>query len=195
MYLVVVKNELRNSSEKELSTSELIQQCLNKDASAQREFVEKYGKKIMQVCHRYSTLTVEPLDIFQESFIQVFSVLHQFDEQKGQLEGWLYRISVNVALKLIKKNARYDQATAIEDVHGHDDLITEVNDSLGYKELLSFIKQLPEPQRTIFNLYVIDGYDHSEIGERLGISSNASRSHLSRAKTKIKELHNAYNHE
>lgn len=178
-----------------MKTSELIQKCLNHDPKAQREFVELYGKKIMQVCHRYSTLTVEPLDIFQESFIQVFSVLHQFDEQRGQLEGWLYRISVNVALKLIKKNARYDLATTIEEVPSHHDLITEVNDSLGYNELLSFIKQLPEPQRTIFNLYVIDGYDHAEIGERLGISANASRSHLSRAKTKIKELHNAYNHE
>lgn len=178
-----------------MDTEKLIKGCLDGEASAQRVFVERYGKKIMMVCHRYATQTVEPSDIFQEAFIQIFSVLDKYDSSKGEIEGWLYRVSVNKALKLIRKNLRYDQAVDIEDHVNNDDLRTEMNDSLGYKELLGFIKQLPEVQRMIFNLKVIEGYDHSEIAEKLGISSVNSRSHLSRAKNKIKAMHLAYNHE
>ncbi len=142
----------------------------------------------MVVCHRYSTLTVEPNDIFQEAFIQIFSVLDQFDESKGSIEPWLYRITVNVALKLIRKNKRYDEAAEVQDVQ-HETLQVELNDNLSYQELLGFINRLPEVQKIVFNLYAIEGFDHNEIGEKLNITASTSRSNYTRARQKLQEMH------
>ena len=157
--------------------------------------MEHYGKKLLVVCHRYATLTIEPSDIFQEAFIQIFSVLDKYDASKGVIEGWLHRITVNVALKQIRKHQRYDQATDIDDLVNENTLTTELNDSLTYKELLGFIKRLPEVQQVVFNLYAIDGYSHDEIGEQLNITASTSRLNYSRAKKKLQEMYMAHNHE
>lgn len=178
-----------------MDSVDLLNRCLKKEPAAQRQFVEQYGKRIMVVCHRYATTSLEPSDIFQEAFIKIFAVLDQFNSEKGVLEAWIYRITVNVALKLIRKNIRYDQASEIEDQLDNDDLKTELNDNLSYNELLAFIDKLPEMQRFVFNMYAIEGFNHDEIAEQLGISGSTSRSQYSRAKAKLKAMHAAYNNE
>lgn len=178
-----------------MDVADLLNRCLKKEPAAQRQFVEQYGKRIMVVCHRYATTTLEPSDIFQEAFIKIFAVLDQFDSEKGIIEAWIYRITVNVALKLIRKNIKYDQASEIADHVDNEDLRTELNDSLSYNELLGFINQLPDMQRLIFNMYAIEGFNHEEIAEQLGVTGSTSRSQYSRAKVKLKAMHEAYNNE
>ena len=139
----------------------------------------------MTVCLRYACDQAEAEDILQESFIKVFSHIGQY-RFEGSLEGWIRRIVVHTALRTLqKKKIRFMEID--EDL----DLAQSVNADglvgLSVEELLKLIGNLPDGYRLVFNLYVLEGYDHNEIAEMLKIKPATSRSQLLKARKVLQE--------
>lgn len=166
---------------------DLFKRCLSKDPTAQRELYNRYAGKMMGVCMRYANSRDEASDILQDGFVKVFQKLDSF-ELKGSLEGWVRRIMVNTALDQIRRNKPMMNSVDVEDsahLVQHDDYTVE---TMTTETMLELLKTIPEGYRTVFNLYVIEGYSHKEIADELGISVNTSKSQFSRARDYIKKV-------
>jgi len=137
----------------------------------------------MTVCRRYSHDQKEAEDILQESFIRVFSNIGQY-RFEAPLEAWIRRIVVHTALKIIRKMSIH-----FADLDNHSEetqsIDSEALTNLGAEELLRQIASLPEGYRLVFNLYVIEGYDHGEIAAMLNIDVVTSRSQLLKARRRL----------
>lgn len=159
--------------------------CLNGERKAQFELYQLFSKKMYGVCLRYAPNELEAKDILQLGFIKIFQKCTYFDN-KGSLEGWIRKIMVNTAIE----NHRKNKIAFVESVSEKHDIVAGTMDTEGavqYKDLLAMVQSLPLGYRTIFNLYVIDGYSHREIAEQLSISESNSKSQLSRARQWLKE--------
>jgi RNA polymerase sigma-70 factor (ECF subfamily) len=132
------------------------------------------------VCLRYSKDSAEAEDNLQEGFIRVFTKIDQFGF-KGSFEGWIRRIMVNTALEKFRKK---DQLYPVEDIIIYEDisLTDDTISQMSAEDLLKMIQKLPPRYRMVFNLYVIEGYSHQEIGAMMNISEGTSKSNLSRAR-------------
>jgi len=167
------------------STENLIAQCLKCDTTAQFDLYQKYSPKMFGVCLRFAKCREEAEDILQEGFIKVFRNLKTF-RNEGKLEAWIRRIMVNTAINFYKRkypvfpDIDFDRLQLKH--HANED-ITAV---MSHKEILETVQKLPKGYRMVFNLYVIEGYAHKEIGNMLNISVNTSKSQLSRAKDLLK---------
>ena len=137
----------------------------------------------MTVCRRYSHDQKEAEDILQESFIRVFSNIGQY-RFEAPLEAWIRRIVVHTALKIIGKKSIHfaDLDNRPEEAQSID---SGALTNLGAEELLRQIASLPEGYRLVFNLYVIEGYDHGEIAAMLNIDVVTSRSQLLKARRRL----------
>lgn len=159
---------------------QLIEQCINNDPKAQKELYKIFAPKLFGICLKYCANKTIAEDLFQESFITIYKKLHQFKHQ-GSFEGWAKRITINTILQYFKKQKKHQPiiddliTDQIEDIE-----IDDIDFKLDY--LLELIQDLPNQYRLVFNLYVLDGYLHSEIAEMLNISVGTSKSNLSRAK-------------
>ncbi len=169
----------------EIEDIQLIKRCIADDRLAQKAFFKKYYSYGMSICDRYIDEKDEVSWVLSNGFLKVFENLKKFDLSKP-FKPWLKTILVNTCYTFIKLNKKYKY----EDV----DVAAQVEDSsvdfqsdISYEELLEQIKSLPNQYRTVFNLYVIDGYNHFEIGKMLGISEGTSKSNLFKAKEKLKE--------
>ena len=170
-----------------LTDDELIKGCIQENESCQRELFRLYAGRMLGVCQRYARSTADAEDIVQDAFIKIFEKIYQF-KSEGSFEGWIRRIVVNTALKKYTV-IRYDK-----EVSGYE--ITDRNESsmeasayahLNEKELLGMISNLPDGYRLVFNLYVIEGYQHEEIAQMLKIQPGTSRSQLVKARNMLKE--------
>ena len=168
------------------SEEEIIEGCKRKDPVFEEALHQRYARKMMGVCTRYGQTRFEAEDIFQEAFVKVFQNIHTY--QGGAFGGWIKRIFVNTAINHYHKNKKHANQLEYEDfpeVHVENE---EILSSLATAELLKFINQLPEGYRLVFNLYVIEGYTHKEIGEMLGIQEGTSKSQLAKAKACLKKI-------
>jgi RNA polymerase sigma-70 factor (ECF subfamily) len=168
------------------SEKELVEQCLKGNPKSQEALYKQYAPRMYGVCMRYARNTLEADDILQEGFIKVFNFLKDY-RQQGSLEGWIRRIVVNTAINYYRSKIHEWDEVNIEKVSGSPNLETSEIDNLSRDELLAQIQKLPEGYRLVFNLYVIEGYNHPEIGRLLNISENTSRSQLSRARASLRE--------
>lgn len=152
-----------------------------------RYLYDQYSGKVMAVARRYGTLQHRTDDIFQDAFIHIFQQLPKYDPKRGELGAWIYRLSVNVALKLIQKESRTTpvEQEAFEEIQCSD---VEALSQLSIEELYQVIEKLPEGQRLVVNLYIIEGYSHREIAELLKITESTSKSQLSRAKSSLVKM-------
>lgn len=133
-------------------------------------------------------------DVLQESFLRIFDGIGSFEYRgKGSLKGWLTKITVNEALKFIRRNDKIE----FVDISSHQDIQPDEEpdiDSVPSSVIFRLIRELPDGYRTIFNLYVIENRSHKEIAALLGIKESTSASQLHRAKsllaTKIRQYNN-----
>jgi RNA polymerase sigma factor (sigma-70 family) len=159
---------------------EYIRKCIRGDGKAQTELYRRYASKMYGVCLRYSKDSSEAEDNLQEGFIRVFTKIDQFGF-KGSFEGWVRRIMVNTALEKFRKK---DQLYPVEDIMIYEDisLTDDTISGISADDLLKMIQKLPPRYQMVFNLYVIEGYSHQEIGAMMKISEGTSKSNLSRAR-------------
>ena len=169
-----------------MTDEELIRGCVRDDQSSQRQLFHKYAGKMLAVCQRYARNPMDAEDIVQDAFIKVFDKLHQF-KSEGSFEGWIRKIVVNTALKKYTV-IRYEKEISGYEVKERDENTTEASaySQITEKELLGLINNLPDGYRLIFNLYVIEGYQHEEIATMLKIQPGTSRSQLVKARNMLK---------
>lgn len=180
-------------SEKKFNTEkELVHACLKNDRNAQFELFQRFSYQLKGVCIRYMVDSDTVEDALQESFIRVFSNLKSYNFE-GPLGAWLRKITVNTCLEICRKNATLKSHLDELQKDPNNFIVLSNSDKsifqhLSAEELIAKINQLPIGFRTIFNLYAIEGYNHEEIGNLLGISSGTSKSQYSRARLKLQEM-------
>ena len=165
-----------------MSLDQLIQKCKKNDTKAQSDLYKLFSSKLFALCLKYSRNYAEAEDNLQDAFVTIFKKISQY-KNKGSFEGWLKRIVVNTALQRYRSKGVFDivNEEQIEDVS-----IEVENDSIDIDFLLNSIQELPDRYRLVFNLYVLDGYSHKEIGEMLGIATGTTKSNLARARMILK---------
>ena len=175
-------NEQRNQN---ITESDLIQGCLNGERRMQEELYRRFAPKMYTVCLRYAGKAEEAEDILQEGFIKIFRKLSTF-RGDGSFEGWLRRVFVNTSIEHFRKK-NYLQPVTEKEESTIEGKYLSVLDSLATKDIMKLIQELSPGYKTVFNLYVVEGYTHKEIGEMLMISEGTSKWHLNAARQKLKE--------
>jgi len=177
---------LKAVSNHNISEFDLIEGCKQGNRQMQSALYQQFSPKMYGICLRYAANTEEAEDILQEGFIKVFSKIDSF-RSEGSFEGWVRRIFVNTAIEQFRKK-KYTQAIGEQEENTLESSSLSALDGLGEKDILQIVQQLSPGYRTVFNLYVIEGYSHREISEMLGINEGTSKSQLSRAKIVLQEL-------
>ena len=165
----------------------LIEPCKRGDRAAQKALFDALAPKMYAVCLRYMDDTMNAEDVLQEGFITLFTKLDSYSGE-GSFEGWARKIFVNTALMSLRKKDILNLSDDIDLAGEVDSGWTTPVQQLSYKELMKLISGLSPGFRTVFNLYVLEGYSHKEIAEALGISENTSRSQLQRARTLLQQM-------
>ncbi len=163
----------------------IIEGCIEENDSCRRELYDAYSSKLFAVCRRYMGNTEDAQDVFQESMVIIYLKIEQFDFNRGDFEAWIYRITVNEAIRQLKK--KHQHLMEPLDIKASDVSIS-FEDSVTLNDLKKLIDQLPVGQKTIFNLAVVEGYKHEEISKILNIGVSTSRSQLHRAKEALRDF-------
>jgi RNA polymerase sigma factor (sigma-70 family) len=166
--------------------NQILAQCIDNQAKAQKQLFDLLAPKMFTVCLRYAQDEDEAKDILQESFIKVFNNLDKFSH-KGSFEGWVKRIFINTSIEFYRKNQK-------QKIVDNIDMVKEISiDSqtlslLKAADLMKLVNNLPKGYRTVFNLFVVEGYSHDEISKMLNITENTSKSQLHKARLHLQEL-------
>lgn len=174
-----------------LNLNQLIQASIKGDSKAQERLFYTYAGKMMTICKRYAHSTDEAEDFLQDGFIRVFRYLHTY-ENSGSFDAWIRKVFVNTALKQIKRKIKYFEEIN-DDSNNVASADVDIVSKLSELEILDLLKLLPDGYKTVFNLYVVEGFSHKEIAELLNIEESTSRSQLVKARKllqdKIVDLH------
>lgn len=165
----------------------LILGCKKMQRDAQRQVYEQLSKKLYYTCKRYLKKEEEIEEVLADSFLTIFTKIDQLKEI-GAFEAWVRKITVNQCLHQLKRKVNFNLYLEDTKLHLQPESLPETN--LEEEDLLNLLNFIPEGCKTIFNLFVIEGYGHKEIASMLQISEGTSKSQLNVAKTKLKELVN-----
>jgi RNA polymerase sigma factor (sigma-70 family) len=163
-----------------LSEQELIEGCRKGNRAFQKALYDRYCRKMLVVCLRYSKTTAEGEDILQEGFVKVFQGIKDF-RQEAKLETWITRIMVNTALNVQRKKLYLYPMVDVAEINLPEEEMSI--SGIHFTQLLEMIQSLPQGCQIVFNLFAIEGYSHKEIAESLGISEGTSKSQFARAKS------------
>lgn len=161
---------------------EIIQGCINCESWAQKKMYESHASAMMSVCVRYVSDWETARDLLQDGFVKLFTKIDTYSGA-GSFEGWMRRIFVTTALEHLRRNDALKQSSSLDNYENTiEDVDVTVLDKISTDDLMKCISELPTGFRTVFNLYAIEGYSHSEIAKELKISENTSRSQFMRAR-------------
>ncbi len=166
-----------------MSQEELIQNCRKGNRKAQELLYRNYAAALYGVCLKYSRNKTEAEDNLHDSFMTIYEKIGQY-RSKGSFEGWMKRITVNTVLQKYRKE---EPLNVVHENTAGEITVDSIYSDISLQTLLEYIRELPNKYRTTFNLYVLDGYTHKEIGELLGTSIGTSKSNLARARLLLKE--------
>ncbi len=139
----------------------------------------------MSICIRYANDRDSAAEMLNDAFMKIFTNLRKFDLSRP-FKPWLRRVLINTCLNFIKRNNTVFTSD-LEDVHNQSSP-EEILSGIAYDDVLKMIRKLSPAYRTVFNLYVIEGYKHEEIAEMLNISTGTSKSNLSKAKQQLRKV-------
>jgi len=151
---------------------------------AQRELYDWLAPRLYRTCRRYLKKEEEIEEAIADACYTIFTKLDQLKEN-GAFETWARRIAVNHCLQLLRRKVNFN--LYLED-SAQAQAVGQAQHSLNEDDLLGLLSTLPEGSRTVFNLFVIEGYGHREIADMLSISEGTSKSQLNAAKTRLKDL-------
>ena len=187
--LVSVKFDVKKKlmqEELDKNFDQVIQGCCRQNRNSQNNLYRLFYPYGMSICIRYVDSEARAVSLLNEGFLKVFRNINQYGPERP-FKPWFRKILVNTAINHIKKQKKFKQEVAMDEaknVHQDEDALSQI----AYQELMSMVKSLSTAYRTVFNLYVIDGFKHHEISSKLGISVATSKSNLSRARAKLREL-------
>jgi RNA polymerase sigma-70 factor (ECF subfamily) len=155
---------------------------MNNDRVAQEQLYKQFHGPMASICMRYTRNENDAVEVLHSGFLKVFKNINRFDPTKASLYTWIRTIMVNTAIDFLRQKSRWfvshGELEKVETGGVDPDAIQR----LTVQELLKLVQQLPPATQAVFNLYVIDGYTHKEIGKLLGISDGTSKWHLSEAR-------------
>lgn len=166
---------------------QLIQGCVAGKRDCQESLYRIYSPRMFAICMRYASDYHTAEDILQEGFIKVFSNIDRY-RSEGSFEGWMKRIFINTAIEHYRKQFRFDGSNEIPASAG--EIPDDAYNMLSAKELLELVQNLSPGYRTVFNMYVVEGFSHKEIAENLQISEGTSKSQLARARSILQKMIN-----
>ena len=163
---------------------ELIHGCIRNERGAQEKLYRLFYPKMMALVRRYIDQDVQAEEVLNNGFLRAFQKVDQYTFQ-GSFEGWLRKIVFHAVSDYVKQNIKYSEKVLLieKDQFIHKDHA----DRMYYNELLELVQALPGATRSVFNMYVMEGFSHKEIGKMLGISEGTSKWHLSEGRRMLKE--------
>lgn len=162
---------------------EVIDGCLKEKAKSQRLMVEQFYAMARRTCLRYAQSMEEAEEIADDGFVKMFSSLGNFDRSKA-FEPWLTTIMVRTAIDYFRRRQNILPVSELDETIHMSEEGSSI-DLLSAQEMMSLIQQVLPVYRLVFNLYTIEGYDHNEIAEQLGITASTSRANLAKARSKL----------
>lgn len=163
-----------------MNESRLVEGCRRGDAKAQRALFDQYAKSMLMLCRRYLQNDVQAEEALLSGFEKFFRTMDRFVHSgDGGVAPWLRKIMVNECLLCLRQKSMVVLRDELPDGEAADE---DAIARMSAEEILLMIGRMPEGYRTVFNLYVIEGYSHSEIGEMMGIAEGTSKSQLAKAK-------------
>ncbi|MFN4256465.1 MAG: RNA polymerase sigma factor [Saprospiraceae bacterium] len=171
-----------------MAERDLIERCLAGERTAQKVFYERYSPLMFSVCRRYLRKREDAEEALVNGLFKALTNLHSY-QFAGSFEGWVRKIVVNEALMLLRKTQPLVFPGDEFQIPDQPDSFN-IEADISAREILELLDQLPNGYRTVFNLYVLEGFKHHEIAEQLGISINTSKSQLILAREKLKNLVN-----
>ena len=167
---------------------ELIEGCKGQKPSAQRKLYARFSGQLFATAIRHTNCREDAEDVLQDSFVKIFKHINSY-RQDFSFEGWMRRIVVNTAITHYRKNLKHSHHKDIQDVPATPrDLENFSDPEFTAEELDLAIAQLPLGYRTVFCMYVVEGFKHHEIAEKLDIHVNTSKSQLSRARKYLQRV-------
>jgi RNA polymerase sigma-70 factor (ECF subfamily) len=167
-----------------LGEKELVQGCARGDRASQKALYERYCRKMMVVCQRYSRSTQEAEDTLQEGFIKIFKSIGEF-RAESKLETWITRIMINTALNSQRQKLYLMPMVDVTEISLSEREEVSLS-GFHLEELIDMVQTLPDGCRIVFNLFAIEGYGHQEIAKMLDISEGTSKSQYNRAKVLLR---------
>lgn len=175
------------------SEQQIREGCARGERKYQELLYNLFAGKMFAVCLRYASEYNAAQDLLQEGFVKVFRNIEKF-RGDGSFEGWVRRIFINTAIEHYRRQvnmyAIHDTEVKSFEYYDHNAL-----EHLKHEDIMKMIQQLSDGYRTVFNLYVIEGYSHKEIGDMLGISEGTSKSQLARARYLLQKMITGKEHE
>ena len=177
----------------EYTEHEIVLKCAQNDRAFQEILYRRHFPTMMQVCLRCTNGDRErALEILNNGFLRVFKKIGTF-EFKGSLEGWIRQIIRHAISDYFKSNQQYLEKVLLNEpetaqAHQKDQNTEGGIENLYFEDLLKIVDLLPPATREVFRLFAIEGYNHAEISEQLGISVGTSKWHLSTAREKLRTL-------
>lgn len=164
----------------------LIQGCMRNDRDSQRLLYQHYYAYALSICIRYSRNINEAKEVVNDGFMKVFAKIDQYN-QESPFKGWLRKIMINASIDQYRKELKHQQQDPVEFAHLAFTQPQAITD-LSHDELIRLVQKLSPAYRTVFNLHVIDGYTHEEIGKILSISAGTSKSNLLKARENLRAM-------
>ena len=163
-----------------------IDACKNGDKEALGELYTTYANRLLGVCRHYVKDDHAAQDVLHDAFIIIFTSIRDLKDE-AKLENWMITIVKNLSLKYLQSTVKETIPLSCLDIEIQEEMREEQN-NIALERLLSTIESLPEGNREVFKLSVLDGLSHKEIGELLGINPHSSSSQLSRAKKTLRAI-------
>ncbi len=179
-----------------LSAEELtrhVMACGQNSRESQKVIYSSFYGYAMAICDRYAGNQDDAIEILNDGFLKVFRDIHNYKPAYADVissfKGWLRKIMVYTSIDHFRKNLKHHVVTQLDNVVYQ---VPSVNDDeldkISYEEIIRSVQLLSPGYRTVFNLFVIEGWSHDEIAEHLGISAGTSKSNLSKARRQLQKI-------
>ncbi len=171
----------------------IIKGCIKLQRESQKKFYAVFYGYAMSVCLRYTSNRNDAREIVNDGFLKVFKDLGSFKSRyqdvESSLKGWIRQIMIHTAIDHFRKNNKHQLYLEMsEEAFDREDDTGDSIDKISFDEIMAMVQKLSPVYRAVFNLYVIDGYKHEEIAERLNITIGTSKSNLARARMNIQKM-------
>ncbi|MBC7913939.1 MAG: sigma-70 family RNA polymerase sigma factor [Pyrinomonadaceae bacterium] len=165
---------------------DIIKRCKSRDRKSQKELYKQYFGFSLKICLRYAEHKEEAVEIVNDGFMRVFTHISKYDVSRS-FHSWLSTIMINTSIDYYRKRMRHIKMEELNSNHDPEEkehILSRIN----YADLIKLVQKLSTTYRTVFNLFVLDGYTHEEISKLLSISVGTSKSNLFKARSKLKEM-------
>ena len=168
---------------------EIIDGCKKDDRQAQEQLYRRFYRAMMTLCLRYTKNSADALEALNTGFYKVYKNIERYNDQQASLYTWIRTIIINSCMDFIHSR---EKNTKMEELNEalHIDLSPSVISKMSADEILGFVRELPPATQAVFNLYVMEGYNHKDIATLMKISTGTSKWHLNEARKRLQKMIN-----